>query len=317
MKAIIVQKSGASNVLQIKDVPEPKPGIDEILIRNRYIGINHGDILKRKRGDFKNPILGFEGVGEVIEAGKNTSFKIGDTVAYLTPYGAYAEFISVPAVQVFSFPSLIDSKFMAASICTGTTAWNLLEFSDANADHALLVHGGAGGVGSSILQLAHSRGIRTFATVGTLEKAEYASSCGADVVILHTQEDFAQRVLMDTDNTGIDVIFDCVGNVVTAGNFRCIKNFGKWLYYGSISGPAIFDGRLILSKSINLIGFVIFEMFNKPDLWKESTQAVIKALEKKILSPKIEIFAFSQIREAHNLIENRRLIGKAVIDVSK
>lgn len=321
MKAIIIKHPGDVDVLNLADIPAPSPKADEILVRNSYVGVNYGDVIKRRRGGFETGgasyyVAGFEGVGEVVGVGAEiTTAKIGDVVGYLAPSGAYGEFIAVPAKQSFKVIAAAEQAVVAGSICVGLTAWNLLELSGTKPGDTALVHGGAGGVGSTLLQMARSRGIKSIATVGSDEKAAYAAACGADKTILHREGDFAAQVLAMTAGVGADVIFDCVGQSVVEGNARCIRENGRWLYYGSTSGHAAFPGMAILSRSIRLIGFVVFETMRRDEWWKRSVQALTESIEQKSFEPKVEVFPARDIRAVHRSLEERQFVGKAVLDM--
>ena len=180
----------------------------------------------------------------------------------------------------------------------------------------MLVYGGAGEVGSEIVQLAISRGLKTIATVSSPEKAKYATACGANIVVEQTRGEFAKRVLNETGRHGVDAIFVCVGQAVVDGNVQSIRTGGKWLYYGSTSGHASFPGVALLTKSIHLIGFVIFQVFQDHERWQRGVMALKDILKAATLSPKVEVFPAHEVRAVHQLLEERRIAGKAVFDMS-
>jgi NADPH2:quinone reductase len=319
MKAITVERIGGPEVMVVSDVRDPVCQSGEIVVRNHFVGINYGDLIRRSRGwsgmqqgDVFIP--GFEGVGEVIQVGSAVeTFRVGERVAYLNTQGAYAEKVAVPALQAFSLPASIDSASAAASVCTGTTAWHLLELARVGTGEKVLVHGAAGGVGAALLQLASRRGVVAFASVSSEKKSDYAMRCGAFKIIRNKQEDFAERILAETDGKGVQAIFDCVGQAVVLGNTRCIAHNGRWLYYGSTSGHASFPGLDILSKELCLHGFVIFNTFRHPDLWRVGVNAIVEALSTGVLTPEVEVYPFDQIQEVHRRMESREVTGKLVV----
>lgn len=321
MRAMAISEAGPTDNFRLIELPDPQPGSREVLVRISHIGINHGDVIRRKRGLFPRGmsppyILGFEGTGIVAGVGDVvTEFREGDRVAFLVEHGAYADAIAVPSHQVFHVPNTMSDAEAAAVPCTGLTAWYLWELAHVPAGETVLIHGGAGGVGSALLQLGRGRGVRQIATVGSQEKAKTATASGADDVIVYTEADFAARAQEITNGLGVSVIFDCVGRDVTEGNLKILNRGGTWLYYGSASGHAEFPGLSVLMNSLRIQGFVVFDQIQTP-AWGKSVESMMRACELRLLRPQIDrVLALDEIPVAHRLIEERTVSGKLVVAI--
>jgi len=321
MKAILINEKGPADNLYIGELPDPTPGPSEVIIKLAYAGINHGDVIRRARGIFpagRLPpfVLGLEGAGIVAGIGTNVKkFRIGQRVAFLAESGGYAELACVPESQVFALPDAISERSAAASVCVGLTAWHLVRIANLQPAQRVLVHAGAGGVGSTLIQLCKSHAIELFTTVGSEEKARFAQELGANHVINYRTCDFADRTLELTNGKGVETIFDCIGRDVVDGNFRCLARGGQILYYGSASGHAQFPGDKILNNEARITGFVIFGTFRSPTLWQQGVEGLLQALTEGIIRMNIEELPMKDVVAAHKKLENRTVHGKMVLRI--
>jgi len=317
MLAIRAHRAGGVEVLQWDDVASPDCPADNILIRNEFVGVNYGDVIRRQRGwGHEGPFTpGFEGVGVIIQVGTNVDgFKVGDRVAYLMAYGAYAEIVSIPAKQVFLVPNDLAPETVAGSVCAGTTAIGLFNKAGLTDGNTAIVHGAAGGVGALLLQLCQESRIKAIACVSTEDKEAYVRSLGSSTVVRTDTEDFSLRALELTNGSGVDAIFDCVGQAVTAGNGASIRKQGRWLYYGSASGHGQFPGEVVLTRAVNISGFVIFNVLADFIAWNGVVAQLLEKLRHKSLMPQVETLPATAVRQVHERLENRKFIGKAVLD---
>ena len=246
MKAVRVHEYGGPEVLRYEDVDEPVPGPGDALVRMQYIGLNFSDT-KYRQGLYPGqasslPIIpGHEGVGEVLAVGDGvTEATPGDTVVFAGQHriGTYREVIALPAISCIPVPSGMDPKLAVATLNQGQTAHYLVH--DAHPiepGERVLIHAGAGGVGSNLIQMAKQLGATVFTTVSTEEKAEFARDLGADEVILYTETDFVEEIRRLTDGEGVDAVFDAVGGDTTPRSARCLAPRGHLVTYGRTAGP--------------------------------------------------------------------------------
>ena len=241
MKAIQMRATGGPEVLEYVDVPTPKPGPGQVLIRVKAIGVNFMEIYFRT-GVYKDelPLIpGLEAAGTVEELGPGvTGFSVGDPVVSTAMRGGYAEFALAPADMVVKVPPALTLEQAAAVALQGMTAHYLAysTFPLKTGDTAL-VHAGAGGVGLLLTQMAAHIGARVFTTVSTPEKAELSRAAGASEVILYTEQDFESEVKRLTQGRGVDVVYDSVGRTTFDGSLNCLRPRGMLALFGASSGP--------------------------------------------------------------------------------
>jgi NADPH2:quinone reductase len=321
MKAVVLYEKGSADVLRVADVADPTPGPSDVLVRVSFSGVNRGDVLRRARGMFPEGasppyVLGLEGAGVITETGSGVrGLRAGQRVAFLVESGGYAQIATVPEGQVIALPDDVPDEIAAASICTGLTAWHLTRLTAPRPQEWVLVHGGAGGVGSMLIQICSSRSARVIAAVGTEAKAGFARSIGAEETVDARNANIAERVLSITQGRGVSTIFDCVGQAVTEANFACLSKGGQIAYYGSASGHAQFPGDKVLGKEAHIIGFVIFSMFGKPALWKDGVQGLMTLLSQQHLKVNVQQLPMGDAARAHGLLEQRNVTGKLVLDM--
>ncbi len=246
MKTISIPAFGGPEQLMLMQMPDPRPGAGEVLVKLEYAGLNFIDVYMRsghyaRSQTYKTPLpmtLGMEGAGTVVEAGAGVDeFRAGDRVAYCIVRGSYAEYAAVPASRLVRVPPAVSSEIAAALMLQGCTAHYLSHSAFAlGPGKSCLVHAAAGGVGQLLTQLAKSRGATVLATAGNSEKAAIAQACGADHVILYRQTDFREEVMKITAGQGVDVVYDAVGKDTIHGSIRSLKKRGLCVNYGGASG---------------------------------------------------------------------------------
>ncbi len=240
MKAIQIHQTGGPEVLTLAEVPIPKPGPGQVLIRIAATGVNFIEIYFRE-GRYKAPlplIPGSEAAGTVEQLGDSVDgFAVGDHVASTAVMGSYAEYALVSASQLVKVPAGLDLKLAAAAILQGMTAHYLSHstFPLKSGDTAL-IHAAAGGTGQLLVQMAHAIGAWVIATVSTQAKAELARSAGADEVILYTEADFETETKRLTDGRGVDVVYDSVGKTTFEKSLNCLRPRGMMVLFGGSSG---------------------------------------------------------------------------------
>lgn len=256
MKAIRVNQTGGPEVLQLEDIPTPKPGPGQALVKIEASGVNFIDIYFRT-GLYKNepPFTnGQEGAGVVESVGEGvTSVQPGDRVAYTGIPGSYAEYAVVPADRLVAIPENVSTKLAAAVMLQGMTVHYLTHSTfPLQPGHTCLIHAAAGGVGLLMVQVAKMRGAQVIGTCSTAEKAEKVKAAGADQVILYTEQDFVAEVKKITQDRGVDVAYDSVGEATWEGSMACLRPRGMLVLFGNASGPVPPINPLLLSQKGSL-----------------------------------------------------------------
>ena len=253
MRAIQIRSTGGPEVLEVVDVPIPRPGPGQILVRIAATGVNFIEIYYRK-GVYRATlpmILGSEAAGAVEQLGPGVSgFSIGDAVASSSFLGSYAEYALVPAAQLVKVPAGLSVERAAAVLLQGMTAHYLVHSTyPLKAGETALVHAGAGGVGLLLTQMAARIGARVITTVSTQEKAQLSREAGASDVILYTEQDFEIEVKRLTGGKGVDVVYDSVGKTTFDQSLGCLRPRGMLVLFGASSGPVPpFDPMQLNSK---------------------------------------------------------------------
>jgi NADPH2:quinone reductase len=317
MKAVFVEQPGGVENLKYADMPKPSPGPGQALVKIAASGVNYIDVYFRK-GVYPAPppiVLGSEGAGIVEAVSPDvTTVAPGDRVAYAMARGSYAEYAVVPAWQLVKLPPSVDFQTAAGAMLQGMTAHYLTHSTyPLKPGDSCLVHAAAGGTGRLIVQMAKLLGARVIGTVGTEEKAKQAKDCGADEVIIYTQEDFTAKA------KGVHVVYDSVGQSTFLKSLDCLRPRGMMVSFGNASGPVTDFAPLILSQKGSLY-------LTRPSLANYSSTAeeldwrandVLKWIGQGKLKLHIhKVYPLADAAEAHRDLESRKTTGKLLLSVS-
>lgn len=256
MLAIRIHQPGGVEQLHADEIPVPVPAAGELRFRVEAIGVNFIDTYRRS-GLYVMPLphtLGSEAAGVVTAVGAGvTDFQVGDRIASAFIPGAYVQEAIVAAAQAVRVPATVSSELAAAALLQGLTAHYLASDTfPLKAGDSALVHAGAGGVGSLLVQIARRRGARVIATVGTDAKATLAREAGADEVCVYTREDFATAARAFTGGRGVDVVYDGVGQTTFEGSLNSLRPRGLLASFGNASGAVPEFKPLVLSQKGSL-----------------------------------------------------------------
>ncbi len=240
MKAIQIRQTGGPEVLELVELPVPRPGAGQVLVKIEAAGVNFIDTyLREGRYPAELPFTpGQEAAGTVIELGDGVSgFRVGDRVAWNGTRGTYAEFACAPAAALLPIPKQMSFEQAAAVMLQGLTAHYLSHDTYAiQAGETVLIHAGAGGVGLLLTQMARRLGARVLTTVSSEQKAELSRGAGAHKVILYTLESFVEEVKRQTDGEGLPVVYDSVGKTTFEDSLKCLRPRGLLVLFGASSG---------------------------------------------------------------------------------
>ncbi|WP_432060989.1 NAD(P)H-quinone oxidoreductase [Streptomyces sp. S1] len=246
MKAVSIREHGGPEVLEWIEVEDPTPAPGEVVVDVVAGALNRADVMQRwglypLRPGW-SPYPGLEVSGRIGAVGEGvTGWKVGDEVCALLTGGGYAQKVAVPAGQLLPVPKGIGLTEAAGLPEATATVWsNLVMTAGLKAGETLLVHGGAGGVGTMAIQIAKALGARVVTTVGGPEKAARARELGADVAIDYRTEDFAEH-------GPYDVILDVVGGDYLERNVRSLAADGRLVVIGLQKG---LEGRLDLAEIV-------------------------------------------------------------------
>lgn len=241
MRAVVVTRHGGPEVLEARDLPASQPGPGEVLVDVAAVGVNYIDVYHRTGLYPTTPpfVPGMEGAGTVAALGEGvTGVRVGDTVAWASTLGSYAEQVVVPAERAVPVPDGLAVEDAAAVMMQGMTAHYLTHDTyRVQPGDTVLIHAAAGGVGLLLIQLVKLLGGRVIGTVSTPEKETLARAAGADEVIRYTQVDFAAEARRLTGGTGVAAVYDSVGEATFDGSLASLRPRGMLVLYGQSSGP--------------------------------------------------------------------------------
>lgn len=320
MRAIVIKEFGDSRKLIFEDLLMPFPKAGEVRVKVAAIGLNFTDIYQRK-GLYPNPlpyVLGHEFSGVVDAVGEGVvDFHVGDRVCTASGSGGYAEYAIAPASKLIHLPDNISFEMAAAIILQGITAHYLSTSSyPLNPGDTALIHAAAGGVGQLLVQMAKMRGANVIATVSNEEKAQIATQLGADNVILYSESDFEHEVNNITQNQGVEVIYDGVGQATFLKGLNCLKPRGYMVLYGQASGPVEPIDPQILNRKGSL--YLTRPSMNHYMLTQTETMQRSADLFNWIETGKLTIridkkFNLEEAKLAHEYMENRSTKGKVLL----
>jgi NADPH2:quinone reductase len=321
MKAIIISKVGGPEVLELKDIKLEDPKSNEVLIKNKAIGLNYIDTYHRS-GLYPVELpsnVGLEGAGIIEKIGPNVkNFKAGDKVAYASmPIGSYSTHRIFPTKKLVKVPEGIELENIVTLMTKGITTFYLLHKTyPVKSGETILFHAAAGGVGQILCQWAKSLGCTVIGTVGSDEKIEIAKANGCDHVINYSKENFAEKVKEITNGDGVPVVYDGVGKKTFDGSIECLKIRGTMVSFGNASGPLdpCNVTKSLAPKGLYLTRPSIAHYTTTREDLDEAANKVFEMFKSNKFNLKIfKRYALSEVVKAHQDLETRKITGPAII----
>lgn len=323
MRAVLPREPGGPEVLQVAEVPDPEPGPGEVLLDVVATAVNRADLLQRQ-GHYPPPpgaseILGLECSGTVSALGEGVDgWQVGDEVCALLAGGGYASRVAVPAGQVMPRPQGVDLTTSAALPEVAATVWsNLMMVAGLRHGESLLVHGGAGGIGTFAIQLASALGVRVLTTAGSAQKRALCTELGADVVIDYHEQDFAAVVQEVTGGAGVDVVLDNMGASYLARNVASLATQGRLVVIGLQGGTkAELDLNALMRKRAAVVGTTLRARptAEKAAICAEVVEHVWPLVSDGSVRPVVgTTLPLAEAAEAHRLMESGSSSGKILL----
>jgi putative PIG3 family NAD(P)H quinone oxidoreductase len=261
MRCVEIAEAGGPDVLRLVERPDPVPGPGEVLIEVQAAGVNRPDVNQRM-GTYPPPkgasdIPGLEVAGRVAAVGGGvTRWHEGDMVMALLAGGGYADRAVAPEPQCLPIPAGLSMVEAAAVPETFFTVWtNVFERGALKPGETLLVHGGAGGIGTTAIQLARAFGSTVYATAGSDDRCAALEKLGAAAAINYRTSDFASRIASLTERRGVDVILDIVGGPYLQANIDSLAREGRLVIIGTMGGSeSAVNVRALLLKRLTITG---------------------------------------------------------------
>ncbi len=331
-----------TEVLQLDSVPIPDPQPGEVRVRVQAIPLNLNDLERITGGNMMlRPELpyspGMEVMGIVDACGESTGDWQGKRVVAM-PRGAnggFAEYALCPVAATFEMPAAIPLPGAAALYFPFHLAWlGLFDRADLKAGESVLIHAAAGGSGSAAIQLAVHAGARVFATASSEEKLKLCRDLGAHVTINYRDGDFAQIVMQETGDRGVDVVFDNVGAAVMEKSMSCLAYNGRYLMMGFASDKTVADEKLIVPRQVAagnlklcgvLMAYVpdeVGKMLKKGMGWNFASdqlgEKIMREIVGLVLANKVKpvvgrVVEFDEIPAAIEAMAKRQTVGRTIV----
>ncbi len=321
MKSILISEYGGSEVLTYRDLPIPEPSVGQVRIKTAFTSVNFADIKRRRGGASQLPFTpGLDASGVVDAVGDNVDdFEVGQRVAAYVAAGSYAEYVLAEAELCYPLPDAVSFE-QGAGIGILMTAYNVLTNAGRfRTGESVLVHAGAGGVGSTLVQLARALGAeRIFATVGSDEKADIAARMGANEVINYRERSFDEVINEKTDGEGVDLILDSVAGPNAERGLNCLADFGRLVIYGHTGegGAASISSKLLHRSNRAVIGYSSGGYRkSRPEVLRGVARKGLELLSSRNVNILIgERFKLEDAAAAHDWVESRRSVGKVLLE---
>jgi NADPH2:quinone reductase len=313
-----VKEFGGPEVLRLEEVPTPRPGPGQVLMRMHAIGINPVETYIRAGTYARLPELpytpGNDGAGVVEQVGADVSeFKTGDRIYTAGSIsGTYAEFALCKADQVHPLPPNVSFAQGAAIGTPYATAYRgLLQRANAKPGETALVHGASGGVGTAAVQLARAHGLRVLGTAGSDDGIKHVRQQGAHEAFDHRAPDHFEQIMKATGGHGVDVIVELLANVNLGKDLTILAKGGRVVIIGS-RGHVEINPRDTMQRDADVRGMILP---NTPPAELASIHAALVAsLENGTLHPVIgKEFPLVEAAEAHRAVMKPGALGKIVL----
>jgi NADPH2:quinone reductase len=327
MKAIHVESDEPGRPMVWRETADPVPGPGEVLVDVYAAALNRADLLQRAGGYPAPPgastILGLDIAGQVSQLGQGvTGRKVGERVCALLAGGGYAERAVVPEGMLMPIPggwSFEEAAALPEAYLTAFT--NLFLEAEFQPGETLLVHGGASGVGTALIQLAKAAEGRVIATAGSVEKAGLCRALGADLAVNYREEDFVARTRTFREENGVDVnvIIDMVGADTFQHNLSLLGARGRMVSIATLSGAqVVLNLGELMSRRLRLIGSVLRarSLAEKVEITRRFMERFWPMLEAGTIRPVIDsVYPIEQVEDAHRRMAANLNMGKIALKI--
>ena len=323
MRAVVITEPGGPEVLVWQEVPDAVAGPGEVLVRVVASAVNRADLLQRQgfypppRGASAYPGLECSGVVEALGDGV-TGWSVGDEVTALLAGGGYAELVAVPAGQLMPVPRgvpLVEAGGLPEVACT---VWsNVVMDAGLRAGDVLLVHGGAGGIGTFAIQAAVALGARVAVTAGSADKLERCRELGAEILVNYREQDFVEVVRGATDGRGADVVLDVMGAAYLQRNVDVLATGGRIQVIGMQGGTTgeINLGLLMVKRGqLRATTLRARPTAEKAEICARVAAEAWPLVESGAITTVVDrVLPMSEAAEAHRVVGESEHVGKVLL----
>ncbi|MEU4669972.1 NAD(P)H-quinone oxidoreductase [Amycolatopsis sp. NPDC023774] len=321
MYAITIREPGGPEVLEWTEVPDPSPGPGEVLLDVAASAVNRADLLQRQ-GNYPPPpgsseTIGLECSGTIAELGEGVEgWQVGDEVCALLAGGGYAERVVVPAGQLLPVPGEVELLAAAGLPEVACTVWaNVVMHAKLTEGQTLLVHGGAGGIGTHAIQVGKALGATVAVTAGSAERLDRCRQLGADITINYKEQDFVEVLRAETE--GADVILDNMGAKYLQRNVDALRADGRLVIIGmqgGVKGELNIGSLLGKRASVFAAGLRFRPLDQKAAIVADVRERLWPLVEDGSVKPIIgQVVPMAEAASAHRMLEEGSVFGKILL----
>ena len=314
MRAIRLTEFGGPEVLVASEVPDPVAGAGEQVLDVLATGVNYADTHQTEDSYLAKQTLPMIPGGEVVVRTADGRRLVG-----LLGGGGYAQKVAVDPGRLFEVPDAVSDGAALTTLVQGATAWHLLRTSThLQPGESVVVHAGAGGVGTIAIQLAKRWGAgRVIATASSDSKRELVLSLGADAVVDSRAEDLTAALRAANDGRRVDVVLEMTGGAVFDQSLAALAPLGRLAVFGMAgrTPPAPIQAPALMARSQAVIGFWLMHVVQRPQLMAAAVTDLMGALADGSLRAVIgATYPLAQAADAHRALLDRSSVGKLVLD---
>ena len=314
MRAIQITEFGGPETLIVRDLPDPEPGAGEAVMDVLAAGINYADTHQTENSYLAQQTLPLIPGGEVVVRDPH-----GNRLLGLLGAGGYAEKVAADPRLLFPIPDDVTDAQALTTLVQGATAWHLLRTSThLQAGETVVVHAGAGGVGTIAIQLAKRWGAgRVIATASSDEKRALALELGADVAVDSRADDMTAALREANDGRGIDVVLEMTGGPVFDQSLAALAPLGRLAVFGMAgrTPPTPVEASRLMARSTAVIGFWLAHVVQRPYLLAEAVTDLMHLIGDGAIRPVVgETYPLERAADAHRALLDRTSVGKLVLD---
>jgi len=339
LKAAVAVRPGGPEVLELTELPRPKPGRGEALVRLHASSINHVDVWARTgaiphSGRFPR-VLGADGAGTVEEVGDEVDPSVLNTRVLLYPLvtcgscepcmegrenlcddlkmlgvhlpGTYAEYVKLPAENLVPIPDEMDFTTASTLGVAYLTAWTAVRAADVGVGRSVFIPGATGGFGTAAVRFSLALGATVLASTASPQKAQRLKETGVKHVIDANVRDLAEEVRRVTGGRGVDAALDSVGSATFLQSLRAVRKGGKVVTIGATTGKEVqLDLRFVFANGLNISGVYMGTRKELAEIVKWVTEGRVR--------PVIDsVYSLEEVAEAHSRVDGRLAFGKVVL----
>lgn len=314
MRAIQITEFGGPETLVVRDVPDPTTTDEQVVYDVLAAGINYADTHQTEDSYLAKQTLPLIPGGEVVVRGRH-----GERLLGLIGSGGYAEKVAADPRALFPIPDEVTDGQALTTLVQGATAWHLLRTSThLQPGETVVVHAGAGGVGTLAIQLAKRWGAgRVIATASSEDKRALTLELGADVAVDSRSEDLRGALREANEGRGVDVVLEMTGGSVFDQSLAALAPLGRLAVFGMAgrTPPSPIDAGALMGRSTAVIGFWLMHVAQRPGMLAEAVTDLMSLIAAGQIRPIVaDTYPMAGVADAHRALLSRGSVGKLVLD---